>query len=161
MEIVARTVIIFAFVLLLTRAMGKKELSQLTAFELILLITIGDLVQQGVTQEDQSLTGAMIALGTIGLLIVGLSFVEYRWPGTRRAIRGIPVVVVRQGEMVGEAMRLERIGLEEVLEAAREQGIEDLSKVKLAVLEPDGKFSFIQFDGEDGGGAQPDRSAAV
>jgi uncharacterized membrane protein YcaP (DUF421 family) len=161
MEIVARTVIIFGFVLLLTRAMGKKELSQLTAFELILLITIGDLVQQGVTQEDQSLTGAMVALATIGLLIVGLSFVEYRWPGTRRAIRGIPVVVVRQGEMVGEAMKLERIGLEEILEAAREQGIEDLSKVRLAVLEPDGKFSFIQSDGEDGGGPQPDRSAAV
>jgi uncharacterized membrane protein YcaP (DUF421 family) len=161
MEIVARTTVIFAFILILTRAMGKKELSQLTAFELILLVTIGDLVQQGVTQEDQSLTGAILAVGTLGLLVVTLSYVEYRWPGTRRAIRGLPVVVVRRGEVVGEALKLERIGLEELLEAAREQGIDELSKVKLAVLEPDGKFSFIQFDGEDGGGSQPDRSVAV
>jgi len=73
MEIVVRTVIIFFFVLFLTRAMGKKELSELTAFELILLVTMGDLVQQGVTQEDQSLTGAILAVGTLGLLIVLLS----------------------------------------------------------------------------------------
>jgi uncharacterized membrane protein YcaP (DUF421 family) len=152
MEIVVRTVVIFFFVLVLTRAMGKKELSQLTAFELVLLITIGDLVQQGVTQEDQSLTGAVLAVGTIGLLIVALSFAQWRWSGLRRFIRGIPVVVIRQGEVVEEAMRLERLGREELLEGAREQGIDDIAKVKLAVLEPDGKFSFIQF--EDDGGHQ-------
>jgi uncharacterized membrane protein YcaP (DUF421 family) len=156
MEIVARTVVIFFFVLLLTRAMGKKELSQLTAFEVILLVTIGDLVQQGVTQEDQSLTGAMLAVGTLGLLIVTLSFAEWRWHATRRAIRGIPVVVVRRGQPIEESMRMERLGLEELLEAAREQGIDDLQKVKLAVIEPDGKFSFIQFgDGENQ--QQPDK----
>jgi uncharacterized membrane protein YcaP (DUF421 family) len=161
MEIVVRTVVIFAFVLVLTRAMGKKELSQLTAFELILLITIGDLVQQGVTQEDQSLTGAMLAVGTIGFLIVLLSFVEWRWQGTRRLIRGIPVVVVRAGQPIDEAMRLERLGMEELLEGAREQGIDDLAKVKLAVLEPDGKFSFIQYEGGDSGQEQPDKSVTA
>jgi uncharacterized membrane protein YcaP (DUF421 family) len=161
MEIVVRTVVIFAFVLILTRAMGKKELAQLTAFELILLITIGDLVQQGVTEEDQSLTGAMLAVGTIGLLIVSLSYVEYRWQGTRRAIRGIPVVVVRGGRPVEEAMKLERLGLEELLEGAREQGINDLAKVKLAVLEPDGKFSFIQFEDGEKDQQQPDKSVTA
>jgi uncharacterized membrane protein YcaP (DUF421 family) len=155
MEIVVRTVVIFFFVLALTRAMGKKELSQLTAFELILLVTIGDLVQQGVTQEDQSLTGAMLAVGTLGLLIVLLSYVQYRWKGTRRFIRGIPVVVVRGGRPVEEAIKMERLDLEEILEGAREQGIDDLAKVKLAVLEPDGKFSFIQFGD---GGDQQDQS---
>jgi uncharacterized membrane protein YcaP (DUF421 family) len=160
MEIVVRTVVIFFFVMVLTRAMGKKELSQLTAFELILLITIGDLVQQGVTQEDQSLTGAMLAVGTIGLLIVTLSLVQWRWAGLRRVIRGVPVVIVRKGQVVKEAMRLERLGLEELLEGAREQGIDDLAKVKLAVLEPDGKLSFIQFeDGQDQG--QPDNSVVT
>lgn len=154
MEIVIRTVIIFFFVLLLTRAMGKKELAQLTAFELILLITIGDLIQQGVTQEDQSMTGAMLATGTIGLLIVGLSYVGYRWHAARRAVRGIPVVVVRNGSPVDEVLRLERLGLEELVEGAREQGIVDLRKIRLGVLEPDGRFSFIQFEGEDGGDRQ-------
>jgi uncharacterized membrane protein YcaP (DUF421 family) len=154
-EIVIRMVIIFFFVLLLTRAMGKKELSQLTAFELILLVTIGDLVQQGVTQEDQSLTGAILAVGTLGLLVVLLSWLSYRWRPVRRLIRGIAVVVVRDGKPLEEAMRLERLSIDEVIEGAREQGIDDLGKVKMAVLEPDGKFSFIRRDGQEG---QPDTS---
>jgi uncharacterized membrane protein YcaP (DUF421 family) len=148
MEIVARAAVIFTFVLLLTRAMGKKELAQLTAFELILLIVIGDLVQQGVTQEDQSLTGSMLAAGTIGLLIVILSVVGYRWHGTQRMIRGIPVVVVQGGRPVERMMRMERLSVEDLLEGAREQGIADLGQVRLGILEPDGKFSFIKFDGE-------------
>ena len=148
MEIVVRTVVIFTFVLLLTRAMGRKELSELTVFELILLVTIGDLVQQGVTQEDQSLTGAMLAVGTLGLLIVLLSYVEYRWRPARRLIRGIAVVIVREGKPVDEAMKLERLTIDDVIEGARLQGIDDLAKVRLGVLEPDGRFSFIQFQPE-------------
>lgn len=147
MEIVVRTVVIFFFVLVLTRAMGKKELAELTAFELILLVTIGDLVQQGVTQEDQSLTGAMLAVGTLGLLIVSLSFLSYRWRPIRRVIRGIAVVVVRDGRPIEDAIKLERLTIDDVIESARQQGIDDLGKVTLAVLEPDGKFSFIQRDG--------------
>jgi uncharacterized membrane protein YcaP (DUF421 family) len=144
MEIVVRTLVVFLFVLLLTRAMGKKELSQLTAFELILFVTIGDLVQQGVTQEDQSLTGAMLAVGTIGLLIVALSYTGYRWPQSRSLIRGLPVVVLRNGEPDRAVLEVERLTLEELNEAAREQGIRDLGDVQVAVLEPDGRFSFIQ-----------------
>ena len=148
MEIVLRTVVVFVFVVLLTRAMGKKELSQLTAFELILFVTIGDLVQQGVTQEDQSLTGAMLAVGTIGLLIMALSFVGFHWPNTRPMIRGIPVVVLRNGEPDRTVLRIERVEMEELIEAAREQGIGELADIRLGILEPDGKFSFIKFDEE-------------
>src|SRR2546426_2503081 len=156
MEIVLRAVVTFGFLLLVPRAMGKKELSQLTAFELILLITIGDLVQQGVTQEDQSLTGAFTAVGTIALLIVILSTIQFRWTRTRDVIRGLPVVVVREGKPLAEAMKLERLKLEEVMEGAREQGIGDLADVKLAILEPDGKLSFIQENGEQQDGADKD-----
>jgi uncharacterized membrane protein YcaP (DUF421 family) len=148
-EIVVRTAIIFFFILLLTRAMGKKELSQLTAFELILLVTIGDLVQQGVTQEDQSVTGAMLAVGTLGLLIVLLSWLSFRWRAFRRLIRGSAVIVIRDGQPNENAMRLERLTIDDLVEGAREQGIDDLGKVKLAVLEPDGKFSFIRRDGPE------------
>jgi uncharacterized membrane protein YcaP (DUF421 family) len=144
MEIVLRSVVTFGFLLLITRATGKKELSQLTAFELILLVTIGDLVQQGVTQEDQSLTGAFTAVGTMALLIVLLSAIQFRWPGTRTAIRGLPVVVLRDGRPLAEAMRLERLDIDELKEGAREQGIDDLARVRIAILEPDGRLSFIQ-----------------
>lgn len=160
MEIVVRAAVMFVFLIVLTRAVGKKELTQLTAFELILMVTIGDLVQQGVTQEDQSLAGAFLAVSTIAVLIVALSYVEFRWHGTRRAIRGIPVVVVRNGEVVEPVLRLERLNIEELLEGAREQGIGDLAEVKLAVLEPDGSFSFIKADGgSDDGQGQPDKPA--
>jgi uncharacterized membrane protein YcaP (DUF421 family) len=153
MEIVLRTLVMFSFIVVLTRAMGKKELSELTAFELILLITIGDLAQQGVTQEDQSLTGAMLVVGTIGLLVVGLSYLGYRWKGVRPVIEGLPVVVIRDGRPVEEAMRLERLTMEELEESARHQGIGDLSGVRIAILEPDGRFSFIQKEDGQGGSA--------
>ena len=156
MEIVVRAAAVFVFLMILTRAVGKKELSQLTAFELILFVTIGDLVQQGVTQEDQSITGAFLAVSTIAVLIVALSYVEFRWHGTRRLIRGIPVVIVRNGRPVEEVMKLERLHLEELLEGAREQGIADLAEVKLGVLEPDGRFSFIK-NGSDDDQPQPDK----
>ena len=74
MDIVIRAAIIFAFVFLLTRLLGRRELNSLEPFDLILLVVTGDLVQQGVTQNDQSLTGAMLAISTIGLLTVALSY---------------------------------------------------------------------------------------
>jgi uncharacterized membrane protein YcaP (DUF421 family) len=157
MDIVLRATFAFLFILLLTRIVGRRELSTLEPFDLILLVTIGDLVQQGVTQEDQSLTGAMLAVGTIGLLIVALSFVGYRWTGTRPVIRGIPVVVLRNGRPDDEVLKVERVSLEELVEAAREQGIEDLEDVRLAILEPDGKFSFIEADGKDEQHDQPEK----
>jgi uncharacterized membrane protein YcaP (DUF421 family) len=148
MEIVVRSAVIFFFLLVLTRGMGKKELSELSAFELLLLVTIGDLVQQGVTQEDMSLTGAMLAVGTIALLILMLSYAGFRWTRIRPLVEGIPVVIVREGRPVDRALRLERLTLEDVLASARQQGIGDLALVRVGILEPDGKFSFITYGGE-------------
>jgi len=163
MEIVVRAMVMFAFLLVVTRAMGKKELTQLSAFELILLITMGDLIQQGVTQEDQSITGAMLAVSVLAVLIVALSFAEFRWIRTRPLIRGVPVVVLRDGRPLDEPMRIERLKLAELKEGAREQGIDDLAKVKVAILEPDGKLSFIQAEGEDHGDGRgaPDSSVVT
>ncbi len=153
MEIVVRATVIYFFLWLVARGTGKRQLSEMTAFELILLVTLGDLVQQGVTQEDMSLTGAMLAVGTMTLWVVLFSYVEWRFPRTRPLVEGVPVVVVRDGEPVGEVLRLERVTFDELKEGARNQGISDLRDVRLGVLEPDGKFSFIQSgDGQQ----QPD-----
>jgi uncharacterized membrane protein YcaP (DUF421 family) len=142
-EIVIRSTVIFFFLWFLTRATGKRVLSQLSAFELMLLVTVGDLVQQGVTQEDMSLTGNMLAVGTLGVWISVFSYVSYRWAKTRPVIEGLPVVILRDGKILKEALHVERLTEDELREEARMQGIEDLRKVKAAVLEPDGKFSFI------------------
>jgi uncharacterized membrane protein YcaP (DUF421 family) len=149
MEIILRASAIYFFLFALTRGLGKRELSEMTAFELLLLVTVGDLVQQGVTEEDMSVTGAMLAVGTIGLWILAGSWVSFRWKGARRLVEGVPIVVVKDGQPIMEALRIERVTVEEVLEAAREQGTENLRDVKVAVLEPDGRFSFIKRDAKE------------
>lgn len=153
MEIILRATALFFFVWVLMRMMGKRELSELTAFELVLLISIGDLIQQGVTQEDMSITGALLAVGTIGMWILAFSYASFRWKRSRSIIESFPVVVIEDGRLLDEMLRLERLTVEEVLDAAREQGIRDLKEVRIGILEADGKFSFITGERH----AQPDR----
>lgn len=143
MDVVWRALTIYVFLLLFTRALGKRELAEMSAFELLVLVTIGDLVQQGVTQEDFSTTGAILAVSTFGFLALIGSYVGFRFPRTAPVIEGRPVVVFHRGEWLDEVLRVERLNRDEVLEAARNQGIPDLANVTLGVLEPDGKFSFL------------------
>ncbi len=95
-------------------------------FELILLVTIGDLVQQGVTQEDVSVTGAVLAAGTLGFWALVFATASFRFPRTRPVIDGIPVIVLRDGEPLDDVLHLERIPLDDLKAEAREQGIADL-----------------------------------
>jgi uncharacterized membrane protein YcaP (DUF421 family) len=143
-EIVYRAAVIYCFLWLVTRALGKRELGQLSAFELVLLVTMGDLVQQGVTQEDYSISGAMLAIGTFALLSVALSWTSWRFPKSRRVLEGRPAVVVRDGDVDEQVLAAERMTRTELMEAARKQGIRDLSEVELAVLENDGAVSFFK-----------------
>jgi uncharacterized membrane protein YcaP (DUF421 family) len=143
MEIVVRASVIFFVLWAITRALGKRELSQLSAFELVLLVSMGDLVQQGVTQNDHSLTGAALAVGTITMWIILFSYLSFRSRRLAAVFEGVPSIVMRDGEPLDTVMHAQRLTLDEVAEAAREQGIEDLREVRLAVLEPDGKLNFI------------------
>jgi uncharacterized membrane protein YcaP (DUF421 family) len=147
MELVIRAAVMFAFLWLITRAVGKRELGQLSAFELVLLITMGDLVQQGVTQEDYSVSGAILTVGTFALLSVALSYITWRFPRSRPAVEGQPAVVVRSGETQVKVLAYERLPMDDVLEAARKEGIRDLAEVDLAVLETDGSISFFRRSG--------------
>jgi uncharacterized membrane protein YcaP (DUF421 family) len=148
MEIIVRATAIYLFLWMLTRGLGKRELAEMTVFELLLLMVVGDLIQQGVTQEDTSITGAMLAVGTIGAWIAIFSWFGYRYRGVRRLLEGVPVIVVRDGRPVEPALRLERVTLDEVLEEARNNGIANLRDVELGILEADGQFSFLQYSGE-------------
>jgi uncharacterized membrane protein YcaP (DUF421 family) len=148
MELVLRATAIFWFLFLVSRAVGRRELAQMSAFELMLLVIIGDLIQQGVTQNDMSVTGAMLAVSTLACWTVVLSYVSFRWRRTDPVLVGIPAVVVRDGHMMDEVLQIERVPSDEVLTAAREQGIDDLAKVRVGIIEPDGRFSFICFDAE-------------
>jgi uncharacterized membrane protein YcaP (DUF421 family) len=146
MQIIVRALVLFFFVWFVTRAMGRKELSELSSFELILLIAVGDLIQQGVTGDDRSVVGAMLAVTTFALLTVGLSYLQFKFARLRPRLEGTPVLVVVRGEPQVEAIEIERLTVEDVKDAAREQGIADLGQIRIGVLEADGKFSFLRED---------------
>jgi len=149
MELVIRATVIYFFLWAVARGTGKRELAQMTAFELILLVTMGDLIQEATTQEDMSLAGAVIVISTMTFWIIAFSYLAFRFKRARAVIDGVPVVVVRDGEVLPAALRLERIAEEEVVDAAREQGIADLGDVWVGVLEADGKFSFLRRSGQE------------
>ncbi|MGH9225311.1 MAG: DUF421 domain-containing protein [Acidimicrobiales bacterium] len=144
----------------MARGVGKRELSQLTAFELILLVVMGGLVQQGVTQEDMSITGAILVISTLTCWIVVMSYLSFKFKGTRAVFEGVPVGVVRNGEPVDQVMYLERLTLDELKEEARNHGIAQLSEIEVGVLEPDGKFSFLTAGGDERP-ASPDDEAGI
>ena len=143
MDLVIRAAVAFAFVYLLTRVIGRRELSSMQPFDLILLVMIGDLVQQGVTQNDFSVTGSLLVGATIGLMTVALSYTSFRFPRLRPVLDGEPVIVVEDGTPIDRNLRRNRITHEELAAAARSNGIGSLDSVKWAVLETNGRISFI------------------
>jgi uncharacterized membrane protein YcaP (DUF421 family) len=143
MDIVIRAAIIFLFVFMLTRLLGRRELNSLEPFDLILLIVTGDLVQQGVTQNDESLTGAVLAISTIGLLTVFLSWLSYRFKRMRPILNGEPIVLVEDGEVIGANLRRQRLTREEIGAEARLEGISSIEDVRWAILETNGQISFV------------------
>ena len=146
MDLVARALIAFLFVLLLTRVVGRRELSSLQPFDLILLVMIGDLVQQGVTQNDFSITGMLLVGSTIGLLTVLVSWTSFRFPRLRPVLDGEPVIVVQDGEPIRKNLDRNRLTLDELRAAARQEQIASLDDVQWAVLETSGRISFIPKD---------------
>jgi uncharacterized membrane protein YcaP (DUF421 family) len=148
MDIVLRAIFAYLFILLLTRAVGRRELSSLEPFDLILLVTIGDLVQQGVTQNDFSVTGAFLAVGTIGVLTVLFSYLPWRFHVLRPVLEGVPAIVVEDGKVVEKNLRRHRLTQEEIAAAARTNNIPSLSEVRWAVLETNGQMSFIKNSGD-------------
>src|ERR1041385_4956675 len=109
MDLVIRAVVLFFFVFLLTRVVGKRELSSLEPFDLILLIVLGDAIQQGLTQDDYSVTGAVIVVTTFAVLQVGISFVGFRFRSLRPVLQGEPVVIVQDGQVIERNLRRERL----------------------------------------------------
>jgi uncharacterized membrane protein YcaP (DUF421 family) len=147
MDLVVRTVVIFLFIFLLMRIIGRRELSNLEPFDLILLVVLGDSVQQGVTQDDYSVTGALIVISVFALMQLGVSFLNFRFPRLRPMLDGQPLVLVEDGKTIDANLRRERMTAEDLMEQARTQQIDSLDKVKWAVLETSGEVSFIPKSG--------------
>jgi len=144
MDIAIRSVFAFLFVFAITRVVGRRELSTLEPFDMIMLVVIGDLVQQGVTQSDDSVTGIVIVLSVVTLMTALFAYLNFRFPSLRPWMEGRPVVLIDNGSVIERNLRRERLTVSEVQAEARQQQIASLEQVRWAVLERNGKISFIQ-----------------
>jgi uncharacterized membrane protein YcaP (DUF421 family) len=144
MDLVLRAIFLYFFVFALTRVIGRRELSQLAPFDIILLIVAGDAIQQGLTQDDYSLTGAVLVVGTFAILQLFTSYASFKFVRLRPILEGEPIVIIQNGKLLDRNLKRERLTEEEVLEEARQQQITSLSQVEWAVLENSGKISFIK-----------------
>jgi uncharacterized membrane protein YcaP (DUF421 family) len=160
MELVIRVSLVFIVLWAMMRALGKRELAEMSAFELVLLVIVGDLVQQGITQNDTSVTGTLIVLSTLSLWVLALSYLSFRSKRANAVVEGRPVVVVRDGHVLDEVLATERVSTDELIGSAREQGISDVGRIRCGILEPDGRFSFI-VDDPAGAISQMPRKAAT
>jgi len=147
MDIVLRAAVLYFFIVLVTRIVGRRELSSLSALDLILLIVLGDAVQQGLTQDDYSVTGAMIAVATIASLQVFTSYLSFRSQKASKVLEGLPMVLIDRGRLIDENMRRERISEDELAGEMRGQQIAAFDEVEWAILEANGTISFIKRSG--------------
>jgi uncharacterized membrane protein YcaP (DUF421 family) len=144
MDIVLRAAFLYLFVIFVMRVIGRRELSSMTPFDLVLLIILGDAIQQGLTQDDYSVTGAVIAVAAIATMQVVTSYVSFRSKRVRRVLEGDPLVIVDHGKLIQENLTRERMTEDEVAEEARHQEISSLDEVDWAILESNGQISFIK-----------------
>jgi uncharacterized membrane protein YcaP (DUF421 family) len=144
MDIALRALALYAFVVLVTRVIGRRELSSLGPVDLVLLIVLGDAIQQGLTQDDYSVTGALIAVSSIAALQVLTSWVSFRSPRARKVLEGEPIVVVQDGKPIERNLRRERMTREDVAEEMRLNEIASFDEVQWAILENNGQISFVK-----------------
>ncbi len=144
MDIVVRAFFAFLFVFLVTRFIGRRELRSLQPFDLILLVVVGDLMQQGITQSDMSFTGAVLATGTFAVLVLAVSYAGFRFRRVQPLLEPQPMIVVQDGQVIESNLRKERMTVDELLAEARQQQISSLDDIRWAVLESSGKVSFIK-----------------
>jgi uncharacterized membrane protein YcaP (DUF421 family) len=144
MDIVLRAAFAYAFITFLMRIVGRRELSSMGPSDVILLVVMGDLIQNGVTQSDYSVTGVVLATSTIGMCAVLTSLIVFKSKRASKIIEGNPIIIVQDGKPIQDNLRSERLRLDDVMEEARGQQIERLDEVKWAVLEASGQITFIK-----------------
>lgn len=144
MDAVLRAFLIYAFIWLIFRISGKRSLSQITTFDFVLLLIISETTQEALIGDDHSMTNCMLLICTLFAVDLSLSCVKSWSKAADRIIDGTPVLILVDGRPLPEPLKKERIGEEDILEAARElQGLERLDQIRYAVLECNGDITII------------------
>jgi uncharacterized membrane protein YcaP (DUF421 family) len=143
MDIALRAMFLYVFIVVVMRVTGRRELSSLSPFDLVLLIVLGDAIQQGLTQDDYSVTGAVIAVSTLATMQVLTSYLAFKSKRARRLLEGNPIVIIQNGAFVDSNLERERVTAEEVCESMRLKQIASVRDVEWGILESNGEISFI------------------
>ncbi len=144
MESVVRGCAVYFFLLVVVRLAGRRSMSEMTTFDFVLVLIVAETTQQALLGDDFSLTNAFVLILTLFTIDILFAELKRRWPGTAKLIDGMPTVLIREGEPDMRAIRRSRVGLDDILEAAREQqGLERLDEIKFAVIEVGGDISII------------------
>lgn len=149
LETVARTLVVYVLVLVGLRLAGKREVGQMTPFDLVVVLLIANAVQKAMVGPDDSLTGGLIAAGVLLTANYTLAFASDRIPWLRQAVEGTPTLLISDGRLIEKNLRSERLDVDEVRMAMREHGVEHIEDVRLAVLETDGSISIVPTSSDD------------
>ncbi len=144
LEKVVRSVVVYLFLLVAFRVAGKRQLSQITAFDLVVLLIISNVVQNAVIGNDNSLGGGLFGATVIFLLNAAVAWLTFRFKRVERFVEHTPTVLVRNGRILRENLRRERLSLPEFRSALRQQGVVALRNVRYVILEEDGHLSVLQ-----------------
>lgn len=142
-EKVFRSVVVYTFLLVAFRLSGKRQLGQLTAFDLVVLLIISNVVQNAVIGNDNSLTGGLIGAATILLVNTAVAYITFRFRRADRFIEHSPTLLVRHGRVLRSNLRRERLGPRDLRAALRHHGVVSMRDIRYAFLEEDGHVSVI------------------
>jgi uncharacterized membrane protein YcaP (DUF421 family) len=145
-RIAGSSILIYFFIILALRLFGKKELAQLSVFDLVFILLISNAVQNAMVLGDNSFLGGIVAAGTLFIVNYGLKYLQYRFPGFSRTLQGDAIMLIYQGKIIESHMRLAKITPDELMEAVREHGVSEIAEVDLAILEVDGNISVLSHE---------------
>lgn len=154
-ELMARATIIYLAMVAALRIFGKREVGQFTLIDLVLILLVANAVQPAMTGPDTSLTGGLVIIGTLVIENRAIAWARARIPLVQRLLESTPTVLARDGKWIAKALDHEELSIEDCEMAMREHGIDDVSEVELAVLEPDGMISVVPRDRSVASGRRP------
>jgi uncharacterized membrane protein YcaP (DUF421 family) len=145
-EHILRAAVVYAFLFVLLRLIGKKHVGELAPFDLVVLLILSETVQNSMIANDTSLVGGPVSAMTLIAIAQGIGFVSWKSKKAARMIEGVPKVLVRHGHCYRDVMAKEQVSFSELMEALRAQGCTNILEVRVALLENDGKIAVIKAD---------------
>ncbi|MED5618656.1 DUF421 domain-containing protein [Ideonella sp. BN130291] len=151
MDTVLRSAAIYFFLLVLFRIAGQRTLSELSNFDLVLLLIVSEATQNALIGDDFSVVNGMTAILTLVLIDLALAYAKKRVPRVEKLVEGTPVIVVAHGKLLRDSLDSTHVTVDDILQSAREkQGLENMAQIKYAVLEPAGGISIVPMDSKPG-----------